>query len=76
MNLLFPENFTLPTFYFLECHRGVQGRWSPDSFIFYNIIYMGCVLWAMHQTENEKPAQLVNICLIIKINILKKLIKK
>jgi len=36
----------------------VQGRWSPDSYIFYNIIYMGCVLWAMHQTENEKPAQL------------------
>ncbi|KAL4091592.1 hypothetical protein QTP88_026258 [Uroleucon formosanum] len=37
---------------------GVQGRWSPDSYIFYNIMFMGCVLWAMHQTENEKPAQL------------------
>jgi len=37
---------------------GVQGRWSPDSYMFYNIMYMGCVLWAMHYTENEKPAQL------------------
>ncbi|NP_001280354.1 uncharacterized protein LOC100164970 [Acyrthosiphon pisum] len=36
----------------------VQGRWSPDSYLFYNIMFMGCVLWAMHQTENEKPAQL------------------
>ncbi|CAI6363367.1 unnamed protein product [Macrosiphum euphorbiae] len=36
----------------------VQGRWSPDSYLFYNVIFMGCVLWAMHQTENEKPAQL------------------
>jgi len=37
---------------------GVQGRWSPDSYIFYNITFMACLLWAMHQTENEKPAQL------------------
>lgn len=37
---------------------GVQGRWSPDSYLFYNIIFLGCVLWAMHLTENEKPAQL------------------
>jgi len=22
---------------------------------------MGCVLWAMHHTENEKPAQLVRL---------------
>lgn len=38
---------------------GIQGHWSPDSYLFYNIVYMGCVLWAIHQTENEKPAQLV-----------------
>ncbi|XP_050425436.1 uncharacterized protein LOC126836243 isoform X2 [Adelges cooleyi] len=37
---------------------GVQGRWSPDSYLFYNVIYMGCFLWAMHNTESDKPAQL------------------
>lgn len=46
---------------FYLCCSGVQGRWSPDSYIFYNIMFMGCVLWAMHQTENEKPAQLVSL---------------
>ncbi|XP_025408528.1 uncharacterized protein LOC112682225 [Sipha flava] len=37
---------------------GIQGHWSPDSYLFYNIIYLGSILWTMHQTENEKPAQL------------------
>ncbi|XP_050524010.1 uncharacterized protein LOC126895808 isoform X2 [Daktulosphaira vitifoliae] len=39
-------------------NKSVQGRWSPDSYLFYNVIFMGSLLWAIHNTESDKPAQL------------------
>ncbi|CAG5092075.1 Protein of unknown function [Cotesia congregata] len=37
--------------------RGLQGRWCPQSAIFYNLLFFGCLIWATHNTESDEPLQ-------------------
>ncbi|XP_014472218.1 PREDICTED: uncharacterized protein LOC106743158 [Dinoponera quadriceps] len=34
-----------------------QGRWCPQSVIFYNFLFFVCILWAIHNTESDEPLQ-------------------
>ncbi|XP_034951485.1 uncharacterized protein [Chelonus insularis] len=36
---------------------GIQGRWCPQSAMFYNLLFFGCLLWSIHNTESDEPLQ-------------------
>ncbi|XP_063985084.1 uncharacterized protein LOC135166602 [Diachasmimorpha longicaudata] len=36
---------------------GLQGHWCPQSALFYNLLFFGCLLWAVHNIESDEPVQ-------------------
>ncbi|XP_059486752.1 type-1 angiotensin II receptor-associated protein isoform X2 [Neocloeon triangulifer] len=43
---------------------GVQGIWSPDSYLFYNTFFLLTLLWGIHSADAEDPIQL-SLCINI-----------
>lgn len=54
LKLVFLVHFVLITW-------GVQGFWSPDSFLFYNSLFILTLLWAIHNKESDDPLQIALI---------------
>jgi len=46
-------------------YRGIQGNWSPDSYLFYNIFFLGTLMWAIHQNNNGDGMKMVSLSLLI-----------
>lgn len=44
----------------LPCFRGIQGYWSPDSYLFYNALFILTLLWGIHSKESDEPLQIVS----------------
>lgn len=42
-------------------YRGIQGHWSPDSYFFYNLVFILTIIWGIHSKEKEEPIQIVSI---------------
>lgn len=34
---------------------GCQGSWSPDSYLLYNLLFLGTILWTIHHKDSEEP---------------------
>lgn len=61
LNLVFVVHFVLTTW-------GIQGYWSPDSYLFYNLLFFLILLWCIHNKESEDPVLLglvVNVFAIL-----------
>ncbi|XP_065335766.1 type-1 angiotensin II receptor-associated protein isoform X1 [Cloeon dipterum] len=60
--------------HFLLIAWGVQGAWSPDSYLFYNAFFLITLLWSMHSPDSEDPVQMglcVNlICIVLDIIVI------
>ncbi|XP_012268415.2 uncharacterized protein LOC105693212 [Athalia rosae] len=50
LKVIFAIHFVLVTW-------GVQGKWCPQSIVFYNLIFFICLLWAIHNLESDEPIQ-------------------
>lgn len=37
---------------------GIQGYWSPDSYFFYNLLFLLTLLWSLHSKDNVEPIQI------------------
>ncbi|XP_034239165.1 uncharacterized protein LOC117644083 [Thrips palmi] len=46
---------------------GIQGYWSPDSFLFYNALFILSILWSIHNKESDEPLQISVIINVISI---------
>jgi len=44
--------------HFLLITWGLQGYWSPDSYLFYNTIFIVCLLWSMYAKDDPEPLQM------------------
>jgi len=47
--------------HFILITWGIQGHWSPDSYLFYNLIFILCLMWGIHCKDREEPIQLAMI---------------
>ncbi|KAK0175154.1 hypothetical protein PV327_008930 [Microctonus hyperodae] len=46
---------------------GIQGHWCPQSAMFYNLLFFGCLLWAINNIESDEPLQFALIINILSI---------
>ncbi|KAH0547431.1 uncharacterized protein LOC123269496 [Cotesia glomerata] len=60
LKIIFVIHFVLTTW-------GLQGRWCPQSAIFYNLLFFGCLIWATHNTESDEPLQFALIINVLAI---------
>nr|BAN21045.1 unkown protein [Riptortus pedestris] len=51
IKVLFGIHFTLISL-------GIQGYWSPDSYLFYNLLFLLTVLWSIHNKDNVDSMQI------------------
>lgn len=51
LKIVFAVHFVLTTW-------GIQGYWSPDSYLYYNLLFLVTLLWAMHSRDREEPVQI------------------
>ncbi|RZF43318.1 hypothetical protein LSTR_LSTR001579 [Laodelphax striatellus] len=61
LKLVFAVHFVLISW-------GVQGYWSPDSYLFYNLFFLFALIWSIYEKEKEEPLQiaiLINVCAIL-----------
>lgn len=50
LKLIFAVHFALVTW-------GIQGKWCPQSLMFYNLVFFFCLLWSIHNLESDEPIQ-------------------
>uniref|UniRef100_A0A1B6DAE5 Type-1 angiotensin II receptor-associated protein n=1 Tax=Clastoptera arizonana TaxID=38151 RepID=A0A1B6DAE5_9HEMI len=43
--------------HFILITWGIQGSWSPDSYLFYNLIFILSMLWSIHEKDRVEPLQ-------------------
>ncbi|XP_022190094.1 uncharacterized protein LOC111048504 [Nilaparvata lugens] len=61
LKLVFAVHFVLISW-------GIQGVWSPDSYLFYNLFFLFALIWSIYEKEKEEPLQiaiLINFCAIL-----------
>ncbi|XP_026293467.1 type-1 angiotensin II receptor-associated protein [Frankliniella occidentalis] len=60
LKLIFLVHFILITW-------GIQGFWSPDSYLFYNGLFILSLLWGIHHRESDEPLQIAVIINVLAI---------
>jgi hypothetical protein len=45
----------------------IQGMWLPNSFLYYNLVFICILIWAMHSKDSEEPIQMALIINIVSI---------
>ncbi|KAK3925848.1 Type-1 angiotensin II receptor-associated protein [Frankliniella fusca] len=60
LKLIFLVHFILVTW-------GIQGFWSPDSYLFYNGLFILTLLWGIHHKESDEPLQIAVIINVLAI---------
>ena len=64
------QNKTLKAIFivhFILITWGIQGFWSPDSYLFYNALFMLALLWGIHSKESDDPLQIAVIINVLSI---------
>ncbi|XP_046688095.1 uncharacterized protein LOC124373802 isoform X2 [Homalodisca vitripennis] len=44
--------------HFILITWGIQGHWSPDSYLFYNLLFLLTLLWSLHCKDRVEPLQM------------------
>uniref|UniRef100_A0A1B6M401 Type-1 angiotensin II receptor-associated protein n=1 Tax=Graphocephala atropunctata TaxID=36148 RepID=A0A1B6M401_9HEMI len=44
--------------HFILITWGIQGHWSPDSYLFYNLVFVLTLLWSIHCKDKVEPIQM------------------
>ncbi|XP_054265960.1 type-1 angiotensin II receptor-associated protein isoform X1 [Macrosteles quadrilineatus] len=54
LKIIFGVHFILITW-------GIQGHWSPDSYFFYNLVFILTLLWGIHCKDKAEPIQIAMV---------------